>query len=155
MKFYKESEYRAACEALFQKYKVSILNLIPHARVEHVGSSSIPGAISKGDLDVFVGVSPEKFNESIMLLKKLGFREKLETLRAPALCMLESGIEDVALQVVANGSTFEFFIEFREKLKASAALLDQYNQLKLTCIDLSDEQYRELKSEFIERVLRK
>ncbi len=155
MKFYKECEYRDACDELFQKHKVSILNLIPHARVEHVGSSSIPGAISKGDLDIFVGISFQKFDESVALLKNLGFREKLKTLRTAELCMLESDIENVSLQVVVNGSTFEFFIEFRERLKESRALLNQYNHLKLMSVNLSEEQYRALKSEFIERVLRK
>lgn len=155
MKFYKESEYREACEELFQRYKASILNVIPRARVEHVGASAVPGAISKGDLDIFVGVNTERFIESIALLKPLGFSEKSETLRTTELCMLESVTENVALQVVVNGSRFEFFIDFREKLKASAVLLDQYNQLKLMCIGLSEERYRELKSEFIEQVLRK
>jgi len=155
MKFYEENEYRSSCDVLFLKYKFAILKLIPHARIEHVGSTSVPGAISKGDLDVFIGVEPEVLEDSVKILKALNFREKIETLRTKELCMLESVSENVAFQIVANGSEFEFFIEFREKLRNSKELLNQYNQIKLKCSHLSEERYRNLKSEFIESVLQK
>lgn len=155
MKFYKENEYRNRCDALFLKYELAISELLPHARIEHVGSSSISDALSKGDLDIFIGVEPEMLEDSVKILKTLNFREKIETLRTSELCMLESASENVALQVVANESEFEFFIEFREKLRHSKELLNQYNQLKLNCTHVSEEQYRSLKSEFIKNVLQK
>ncbi|WP_345848835.1 GrpB family protein [Shewanella algae] len=80
------------------------------SKVEHIGSSSIPMAISKGDLDIFIGVDAIEFERSIELLKKIGFREVIDTLRTSELCMLESVRGDnVALQVVVNGSIYEFF----------------------------------------------
>ncbi len=56
MKFYPAEQYQAACNELFVRYERDIKTLIPNARVEHVGASSIPFAVSKGDLDIFVGV---------------------------------------------------------------------------------------------------
>ncbi len=98
MKFYPAEQYQAACNELFIRYERDIKKLIPNARVEHVGASSIPFAVSKGDLDIFVGVELGEFEDAVERLTTLGFNEKLDTLRTPELCMLESTSgDDVAL----------------------------------------------------------
>ncbi|MFA0159453.1 GrpB family protein [Vibrio sp. 10N.261.46.A3] len=157
MKFYPAEQYQAACNELFVRYERDIKTLIPNARVEHVGASSIPFAVSKGDLDIFVGVELSELSEledAIERLTTLGFNEKLDTLRTPELCMLEStSADDVALQVVANGSEFECFLRFRDKLRANPALVQQYNTLKMSCEGWSQEKYRAKKSAFIQHVL--
>ncbi len=56
MKFHLAEQYQVACNELFVRYERDIKKLTPNARVEHVGASSIPFAVSKGDLDIFVGV---------------------------------------------------------------------------------------------------
>ncbi len=56
MKFHEASEYQESNNRLFEVYRAKIISLLPTARIEHIGSSSVPGAISKGDLDIFVGV---------------------------------------------------------------------------------------------------
>ncbi|MCY9861686.1 GrpB family protein [Vibrio coralliirubri] len=155
MKFYPAEQYQAACNELFIRYERDIRTLIPNARVEHVGASSIPSAVSKGDLDIFVGIELGELEDVIGRLTTLGFNEKLDTLRTPELCMLEStSAHDVALQVVANGSEFECFLAFRDKLRVTPALVEQYNTLKMSCEGWSQEEYREKKSVFIEHVLR-
>ncbi|MEZ8227732.1 GrpB family protein [Vibrio splendidus] len=154
MKFYPAEQYQAACYELFIRYERDIKKLIPNARVEHVGASSIPSAVSKGDLDIFVGVELGELEDAIERLTTLGFNEKLDTLRTPELCMLESTSgDDVALQVVANGSEFECFLRFRDKLRANPALVKQYNTLKMSREGWSQEKYREKKADFIEYVL--
>ncbi|MCH7346858.1 MULTISPECIES: GrpB family protein [Aeromonas] len=155
MKFYSAEQYQQSCELLFSRYKLDIQKLIPDARVEHVGSSSIPNAISKGDLDIFVGVEASRLDFSVkLLLSTMKLQEKIDTLRTPELCMLESTSDDnVALQVVANGSTFELFLTFRDKLQANNQLTQQYNELKKSCEGLSQDEYRKKKSAFIEYVL--
>ncbi|MEZ8107502.1 GrpB family protein [Vibrio splendidus] len=154
MKFYPAEQYQAACNELFIRYERDIKKLIPNARVEHVGASSIPFAVSKGDLDIFVGVELGELEDVIERLTILGFNEKLDTLRTPELCMLEStSSDDVALQVVADGSEFECFLRFRDKLRTDPELVEQYNTLKMSCEGWSQEEYREKKADFIEYVL--
>ncbi|MEZ8514734.1 GrpB family protein [Vibrio cyclitrophicus] len=154
MKFYPAEQYQAACNELFVRYGRDIKKLIPNARVEHVGASSIPFALSKGDLDIFVGVELGELEDVIERLTTLGFKEKLDTLRTPELCMLASTSgDDVALQVVANGSEFECFLRFRDKLCANPALVQQYNTFKMSCEGWPQDDYREKKSDFIEHVL--
>lgn len=68
--------------------------------------------------------------------------------------MLESqNNDDVAIQWVVAGSEFESFILFRDRLRASVDLVEQYNLLKLNSVFLSMNQYREKKSQFIRYVL--
>lgn len=154
MKFISSEQYQTANEALFLKYEFAIKNLIPEARVEHIGASSIPKAISKGDLDIFVGVDAAELDSSVQRLMTLRFHEKVDTLRTPELCMLESdSIEDIAIQVVASGSEFECFLTFRDALRSNAILVQQYNELKLSCEGWSHNAYRQKKSAFIEQVL--
>ena len=154
MKFYNPEQYQPNCHERFNHYQSKIQQLLSNVRVEHIGASSIPQAISKGDLDIFVGVETEALECTVKTLKQLGFVEKLDTLRTAHLCMLESAIgEDIALQVVANGTEFECFLTFRDHLRANLDLVRQYNDLKLTCVGLTADDYRAKKSLFIAQVL--
>lgn len=154
MKFFSPEQYQAANEDLFLRYRSEIRELMPKVRIEHIGASSIPTAISKGDLDIFVGVEAFELESIVQLLITLGFQEKVDTLRTSELCMLEAiSNEEVAIQVVANGSEFEFFLIFRDKLCSNISLIQQYNELKLSCEGLSQDAYRLKKSAFIEQVL--
>lgn len=119
-----------------------------------MGASSIPLAVSKGDLDIYIGVDSGDLESAVKILKGLGFEEKQDTLRTPELCMLESTAnDDVAFQVVANGSEFECFLAFRDKLRANPELVQQYNALKMSCTGWSQDEYRLKKSAFVEHVL--
>ncbi|CAM3198602.1 GrpB family protein [Vibrio neptunius] len=153
MKFYLPEEYQDLCRAQFQSYKRKVSLLLPNAVVEHIGSSAIPGAISKGDLDIYVGVEQSQFEQSVQTLTTLGFSEKQNTLRTSELCMLESKTDNVAFQVVANGSQHECFLRFRDYLVSNPELVRHYNKLKQSCEGYSHEDYRTLKSDFIEQVL--
>ncbi|MCU8225455.1 GrpB family protein [Vibrio vulnificus] len=154
MKFYSADEYQGLCEKQFRWYSDRIKALVPAAEIEHISASSIPMAVSKGDLDIYVGVNSAELEKVVRLLTKAGLQEKINTLRTPELCMLESTLaNDVALQVVAKGSELECFLKFRDKLRANAFLVQQYNELKISCEGLSQESYREKKSVFVEYVL--
>ena len=157
MKFVDREKYVEKANKTFEKVKEAVLKIIPNAQVEHIGSSSIKGAISKGDLDIYVGVSQEYFDQAIPLIKRLGFNEKKDTLRTTSLCMFEiDDYEiDTAIQLVAKGSEFESFLYFRDALNNSSHLVSKYNQLKKSCIGMSEDDYRYKKSKFIESVLDK
>ncbi|MEI8632691.1 GrpB family protein [Vibrio sp. PP-XX7] len=153
MKFLSAEHYQATCDERFSYYQAKVRQLLSNVRVEHIGSSSIPGAISKGDLDIFIGVDAAELENAVRTLATLGFQEKQHTLRTPVLCMLESLTEEVAFQVVANDSEFESFLTFRDKLRSDADLVREYNALKMSCASLSHDAYRERKSVFVERVI--
>ena len=157
MKFLKPNEYQSQAKEIFLSLKNSIHSLLPSARVEHMGSSAIDGLISKGDLDIFLGVDPHGHARAVEIIKSLDFQIKQGTLKTEELCMLYSSAFsiDTAIQVVANGSVFEDFLRFRDLLLSDSDLRNEYNKLKETSAGLNEEDYRSKKSKFIESVLGK
>jgi GrpB-like predicted nucleotidyltransferase (UPF0157 family) len=155
MKFYEPHHYQPKTQAIFNQLKGELEHALKESRVEHIGSSAIAGAISKGDLDVFVGVAHENFESCLAVIKGLGFVEKMDTLRTESLCMLvtDKYQHDVAIQLVANGSECEDFIQFRDILNRRSDLVAEYNALKQTSEGMEENAYRSKKSLFIERVL--
>lgn len=154
MIFLEPEQYQQRCTQLFNSYQKEISTLLPFAKIEHIGSSAIPNTISKGDLDIYIEVIPEQFEFAIEQLKTLNFIEKQNTLRTHELCMLESlNNDDVAFQIVVTDSIFTFFLTFKNKLISSPKLVNEYNELKLQCSHLDPDQYRTIKSDFINRVL--
>lgn len=150
------SEYQANAAQIAAEIGSEVRLLIPDCRVEHVGSSAIPGAISKGDVDVCVVVPAEFHQSAVTRLETAGYVVKADTLRTPELCMLISPRTDAdaALQVVAAGSRFEFFMHFRDALIANHSLVERYNDLKRGMSDKSPEAYRDAKSSFVAFVLK-
>jgi GrpB-like predicted nucleotidyltransferase (UPF0157 family) len=155
MRFLNPEQYQKQSWDLFEILKTRIQSTLRDARVEHIGSSSIEGCISKGDLDIFVGVASAEFKSAILSLQSFGCEIKHGSFRSDELCPFElKGYElEVGIQLVSNGSKFEFFIEFRDRIRNSRALLEEYNQLKNNCVELAADEYRKVKSQFIESVL--
>ena len=155
MKLLEPAQYQTNAAAVFADVAAQVAAILPLARIEHIGASSIAGAISKGDLDICVLVPLQDHARSVTTLEAAGYVVKTDTLRTPALCMLlaPSASMDVALQVVAVGSEFEFFLHFRDALRANPDLVAQYNQLKQRFATEGMDRYREEKSRFIAGVL--
>ncbi len=155
MIFYKPEEYLHKIRPIYALVKKRVSAELPEAQVEHIGSSAITGAISKGDLDILVRVSAANFEFALNRIQKMGFVEKAGTLRTDSLCMLitEDYDLDVAIQLIVSGSEFEEFALFRDRMNLRPVLVEKYNQLKLACAGMSEVEYRKIKSEFIANVL--
>ena len=155
MKFLPPKACQLAASRTFRPLSRQIKAKLPDAKIAHIGSSSIKGLWSKGDLDIYVGVPRNQFAASIKKLKKLGFIEKRGTLRNRSLWpFIATGYPiDVGIQLVATGSKFEFFLTFRKLLSRSSKLKREYNRLKLASRHLSETEYRRKKSLFITSVL--
>ena len=66
LKFLESDAYQPLARELFDQLSFKIRQALPAARIEHIGSSAIEGAVSKGDLDIFVGVEPQEFHDAIV-----------------------------------------------------------------------------------------
>lgn len=156
MIFFQPKDYLEETTEIFDKIKKTIQLKLPFSKIEHIGSSSIKGALSKGDLDIFVGVYAKEFETSLEKIKTLGFTIKKNTLRTTSLCMLETFDYkiDVSVQLVELGSKFEFFLTFRDIMNSNTHLVEEYNTLKRNSINLKSDKYRENKSKFIENTLK-
>lgn len=134
MKLHPPETYQPDATKRYENIAAQLIQLIPFAKIEHIGSSSIPGAFSKADLDICLIVDAAKLEDVVQTLKHHAYIEKIGTLRTEELCMLECTLvgNDYAVQVVASGSEFEkFFITFRDMLRARPDLVADYNRIKV------------------------
>jgi GrpB-like predicted nucleotidyltransferase (UPF0157 family) len=124
VRFHPYEEIREQAEAAFREHHARLSSLLPYADIQHVGSTAISGARTKGDLT-------EDF---------ASFQD--ETLPVP-----------LGIQLTAMGRSRDFFSEARDRLRAAPALVAEYDALKAQWEGGDMEAYREEKSAFFEKLL--
>jgi GrpB-like predicted nucleotidyltransferase (UPF0157 family) len=156
MQFFNQEDYLPLIESTYLKLEKKLHDNLIDVEIEHIGSSAIKDAISKGDLDILVRSSKENFNINLNTIIGLDFNIKTNTLRTDSLCMLETQKYpiDVAIQLIESGSEFEDFVKFRNLLNGDPRLVIKYNELKNNSTDLSPDEYRSIKSKFIQLILK-
>ena len=64
----REEAIRERVAALFARRSAELSALLPAARVEHIGSTAVPGSLTKGDLDICVVVAGADFEAAARIL---------------------------------------------------------------------------------------
>lgn len=159
------AEYNPLWPLLFEEEKTRILDLInPWAeRVEHIGSTSVPGLGAKPIIDIMVGLrSLDDAQHCIPLLQAIGYEyvPAHETVM-PERRYFHKGLTRFArthhLHMVETASEFwERHILFRDYLREHEDTARSYYQLKkqLAARFRSDrESYTDAKASFIKEVI--
>jgi GrpB-like predicted nucleotidyltransferase (UPF0157 family) len=151
--FYDPEQLRAEADAVYERERERVLAVLPGAVVEHIGATAIPGAWSKGDVDLLVRVSPEELDAAVAALRSLYDEHQLENWSA-TFASFAAPRAPVGAQLVAAGSDDERdFLRFRERLTAEPELLAGYNELKLRHEGADEDAYRAAKAAFVRRVV--
>jgi GrpB-like predicted nucleotidyltransferase (UPF0157 family) len=156
MRLRPESEFRPAVAAAIQQHSAAIQALLPDAEIEHIGSTAVPGALTKGDLDLLVRVPSSRFAEAIDAVRRhyeIHQPQNWTTVFASFKSEPEGEIPIGIQLVVAGGLDDRLFVGWRERLSTDRALLESYNELKLTHECSDPEAYLEAKAKFIEAIL--
>jgi GrpB-like predicted nucleotidyltransferase (UPF0157 family) len=130
----REEEIRGRVAGVFAGRRAELEGMLPGARIEHIGSTAVPGSLTKGDLDICVIVAGEEFERASRVLAEHftihqpeNWSPTLASFTAPS----EDGI-DVGVQLVPAGSRDERdFVGWRDRLRADPALRARYDELKL------------------------
>ena len=149
------TEIAAPVAAAFASHRARIAGALPDAEVQHVGATSIPGALTKGDLDLLVRVPAARFDDAVTTLRGLYAVHQPENWTSTYASFLDAGSHDppVGVQVAVAGSPDDaLFAPFRDALIADPELLARYNALKLSLDGAEYEDYTDAKRVFIERV---
>jgi GrpB-like predicted nucleotidyltransferase (UPF0157 family) len=152
--FASEQHFREAVGRLFARVEAQLSALLPGCDIQHVGSTAIPGSLTKGDLDVQVRVTSSKYDEAKEVLSRLyrvnigGFASADATSFADYTTQPSLGVH---LTVIDGSADIQWF---RDLLIASPALREEYDQLKHRFNGGSMAKYRDDKATFVERVLR-
>lgn len=152
--FTSTQKLRAKATAAFGRHRQRIARLLPHADIHHVGSTAIPGAITKGDLDLVVRVARNDFALADNVLARHYMRNTASH-RSRSFSSFKDDEADppLGIQLTVRGGAQDHFLKFRDALVADPTLIARYNTLKHRCAGLTMAAYRRRKSAFIKRVL--
>lgn len=143
-------------QAAFEAHRRRVLEVLPEAEVEHVGSTSIPGALTKGDVDLLVRVGEDRFEAAVDALRDIYAVHQPEnwTPDYASFAGRRDAEPPVGVQLVVTGSPDDLrFSGFRAALRDDPELLAEYNALKRRYDGDTYERYTASKADFIERVL--
>jgi len=132
----------------FEKQKDSLGKLIPSADIQHVGSTAVPGSITKGDVDIQVRVQEDEFEDARkQLVQHYNSNHKDEIWRNGFASFedYDNPVIPVGIQLTVIGSKYDEFHKIRDLFISNPALLTKYNEIKRSCEGKTYAQYRKQK----------
>jgi GrpB-like predicted nucleotidyltransferase (UPF0157 family) len=147
---------RAAAERLFASIRAELAGMLPaSADIRHIGATSVPGCLTKGDLDIVVRIDRHDFPPADRALEAR-FERNLGSVRSASFAAFEDrgAIPHLGIQLVAIGSSYDDFHRFAEALRADPELMRAYNRLKKAWHGKPMDDYRAAKDAFIAGVMK-
>ena len=128
---------------------------LPCAEVEHVGSTAVPGCLTKGDLDVLVRVDRPDFERSALALEDLlvSSTRNQQTAEYAEYDYSLAGVSASVQLVVAGSAIDDHFHRLKAILKSDPEALDRYNLLKVRHDGCDMGAYRREKERLIDSLL--
>ena len=147
--------YQEVATAAYEDAELLLSAILPDARVEHVGASAVPGAYSRGGLDVCVAAPRGAFDEALGVLCEAGYvqRSQDDGDARRAVLAAPHGDVPVTLQLIESGCAHESLMRLRDLLRADPALLARYNALKIEAGPRGPAAYADAKTRFIVETL--
>lgn len=154
LSFKPSDKIKNIADKIFAKQKKRILSVVPNAEVHHIGSTAIPGSVTKGDLDVNVRVQKKDFADAIEQLKLLYEINQPENWTEDFASFKDDiNLEiDFGLQLTVIGSPEDDFVKLRDILIGNSKLLAQYNAMKTKYESKNMDEYRKEKAEFFQKL---
>jgi GrpB-like predicted nucleotidyltransferase (UPF0157 family) len=151
-------EYDPAWPARFEAERERLLPLLPGADIHHIGSTAVPGLPAKPVIDLIALV--EDVDAPIAALIEEGGYQYPEAFNATLsrrrwLCRPTAAHRTHHLHLVDDQTDLDRHLRFRDRLRASATVADEYTRLKRELAGRfgnDREAYSEAKSAFIRRV---
>jgi GrpB-like predicted nucleotidyltransferase (UPF0157 family) len=147
------SFFKESADNMFQKQRKRLLKQLPFAEVHHIGSTAIPGSITKGDLDVNVRVDKQEFAKAVELLKAMYAINQPNNWTATFASFKNDRVGmDFGVQLTTIGSLEDTFLVHRDILLNRPELVEQLNILKLNYEGKSMDEYKKAKSDFFAKI---
>jgi GrpB-like predicted nucleotidyltransferase (UPF0157 family) len=132
----------------------SLRQLLPDCQAEHIGATSMPDGVTKGDVDLSVRVSADLFDETVELL-----RGRFDIAQPDYWTATYASFSDtsralpVGLQVSVIGSCDDFLVALRDLMRADSELRHAYDQVKRDAAPLGPDGYWRAKNDFLEPIV--
>jgi len=132
----------------FEIQKIFLHKLIPLADIQHVGATSVPGSLTKGDLDIQVRVPKNKFVSARTILDqhyKPNHQDDIWTEEFASFENYANPAIPIGIQLTVQGSNYDEFYKIRDLFINNPELLKRYNAIKKQCEGKSSIEYRKHK----------
>lgn len=150
-----QSELAPHVKPILRNLVRRIRRLIPEAEVEHVGATAVPGAVTKGDLDVLVRVRSRAFGPAVKALTSSFSIKQPENWTKTFASFGDDaryGLP-VGIQLVVKNREYDFLTYIRDILISHPAMLAKYNELKMRHAGDGAPGYWKAKNRFFARIL--
>lgn len=138
-------------EELYQRFVRELSIMIPWAEFQHIGSTAVLGAITKGDVDIQIRVASEDFETTKSRLSERFSVNKDSIQKGGFISFHGSALHPMlGLQVSVIGGSLDHFSAVRDIFRADGDLQKRYNELKIATHSLGGDVYRERKAAFLE-----
>ena len=147
--------YQEVAVAAYEDAELLLSAILPDARIEHVGSSAIPGAYSRGGVDICVAAPRGAFDEALGVLCEAGYVQRALDAGDHRRATLAAAHGDVplTLRLIESGSAHESLMRLRDALRADPTLLARYNAIRIEAGPLGAAAYADAKAAFFADVL--
>jgi GrpB-like predicted nucleotidyltransferase (UPF0157 family) len=135
--------------ALYEKHRLLLQKLFPTADIQHIGGTSVPGLLTKGDLDINVRIDQDQFHTVAEKLKNMYEINQPENW-SDVYASFKNDSLNLGIQVTVVGSDKDFFVFHRDALQRDPKLVTLLNELKAAYEGKSMEEYRGAKGAFLE-----
>ncbi|MBI5067023.1 MAG: GrpB family protein [Deltaproteobacteria bacterium] len=151
--FHPEAHWRAAVRDAWERETALLAVLLPGADLQHVGSTAVPGSLTKGDLDIQVRVEAAAFADAEAVLSR-NYARNAGSPSLPGFAAFEKpdAHPSIGLQLTAIGGEWDLFWRFREVLLARPDLRARYDDLKRAHEGKPMAGYRRAKDRFFEEL---
>jgi len=154
--FFKPSEvYRERAQTICSKVEGIVCDQLPDADVQDIGATSVPGLLTKGDVDINVRVSRQDFPKAVELLKSNFGVAQPENWGDGFASFSDEGSYElpVGVQLTIIGESEDKFAGQQARLVTSPELVQRYNALKREYQGKEMGAYRDAKWAFIAEFL--
>ena len=129
--------------------------MFPDAEIEHIGSTSVSGALTKGDVDLLVQVNAHAFEAAVRSCRQIYEVNQPENW-TPTFASFKDDTSfelPLGVQLAVKGADTYAFVALRDRLNSDLIALEGYNAIKRAHHGGDETRYRDAKGEFIERLL--
>ncbi len=148
-------QLRPQVERILRGVMAQLRALVPDAELHHIGATALPGALTKGDVDVLLRVPAPRFSAAVAALRPYFAVKQPDNWTAGFASFGDDTGHELPLgvQVVAEESASDFLLFLRDYLSAHAEALAEYNRLKAAHAAEGPDAYWRAKDVFLSRIL--
>jgi len=147
------AEVAALADEIVADLQARLHDLLPACEIEHVGATSMPDGVTKGDVDVNIRVSSADFPAAVETLRSLYAVAQPDNWTETFASFSDSSRSlPVGFQVTVIGSPDDFLVELRDLMMSDAELRQQYDRCKREAAPLGPDGYWEAKNTLLSEI---